>query len=131
MSNLKHEPGRPVKLLVKISNIITCSSKELSLLEQMEISDIFTSFSKELFLLEQVMMSDIFTSFSKELSVLEQVMMLDIFTSNFTRGLAPASNQTFQRIYICSWLARGKMSERKVILNFQTLPYIANVHISL
>ena len=62
------------------------------------------------------------TPHTADKSLLEQMMMLDIFTSNFTGGLAPASNQTFQGIYLYSWLARGKISERKVILNFQTLP---------
>ena len=45
-------------------------------------------------------------------------MLSNIFTSNFTGGLAPASNKIFQGIYLCYWLARGKMSERNVILNF-------------
>ena len=75
------EPGPPVKMEVKMSDIITCSSKELSLLEQMKMSDIFTSFSKELTLLDQVMMLDIFTCCSKDLELLlQQVMMSDIIT---------------------------------------------------
>ena len=49
-------------------------------------------------------------------------MMSDISTSDFTGDLAPASNETIQSIYLCSWLAMVKMSERKVILNCLTLP---------
>ena len=82
---------------------------------QMKMSDIISCFSKEKHFTEGI--EDVYTS--KESSLLKQVMMLEIFTSNCTGGLAHASNETIQRIYLCSWLARGKMSERKVILNFQ------------
>ena len=47
---------------MKMSDIISCSSKDSSLLKEYKISDIFICSSKESSLLEQVMMSDIFIS---------------------------------------------------------------------
>ena len=79
---------------MKMSDIITCSSKELSLLEKVMMPDIITCFSKSSkSLLQQVKMSDIITCSGKESSLLKEVKMLDIFTNNFTGGLAPSSNQ--------------------------------------